>query len=163
MYSSAIYTSSDRILTNFGLFWSLRLGGYNGGIFTILRPIDLEIFTLGSFVLFSTKFLLYGDEISNNEANSASCDPIYAELSLLERSHWDDHNGGKIVFLRAIGHVLSAFDVFDVDRSSFVFSSVTVRSVWQSYEFYSPFCLRNIFSPTLFSHNKNISMIWGAV
>ena len=88
----------------------MRLGGYDGGIFTILRPVDLEIIALGSFVLFSTKFLLYDDEISSDEANSASCDPISAELRLLKRSHWDDHNGGKIMFLQAIGHVLSALD-----------------------------------------------------
>ena len=119
----------------------MRLDGYNGGIFTILRPVDLEIFAPGSFVLFPNKLLLYDDEISSDEANSASCDPISAELSLLKSSQWDDHDGGKIVLLRAIGHVLFMFDVFDINRSSsiiFIFS-VTVCPVWQSYEFYSPF------------------------
>ena len=90
----------------------MRLGGYNGGIFTILRPVDLEIFAPGTFVLFSTKFLLYDDGISSDEANSASCDSNFAELSLLKSSHWDDHDGGKIVFLRAIGHVLFVFLYF---------------------------------------------------
>jgi len=97
----------------------LRLDGYNGGIFTILRPVDLEIFAPGTFVLFPTKLLLYGDGISSNKANSASCDPISAELSLLKSSHWGDHDGGKIVLLRTIGHVLFVFDVFDINRSSF--------------------------------------------
>ena len=108
----------------------MRLDGYNGGIFTILRPVDLEIFAPGTFVLFSTKFLLYDDVMSSDEANSASCDLISAELSLLERSHWGDHNGGKIVFLCAIGHVLSVFYVFNINRFLLFFS---VTGVTQSH------------------------------
>ena len=115
----------------------MRLDGYNGGVITILRPVDLEIFAPGTFVLFPTKLLLYGDGTSSNKANSASCDPISAELSLLKSSHWGDHDGGKIVLLRAIGLVLFVFDVFDINRSSFIIFSVTVYPVWQSYEFYS--------------------------
>ena len=98
------------------MFWSLRLNSYNGGVFTTLRPVDSEIFAPGTFVLFSIKLLLYDDGISSDKANSASCDSISAELSLLKSSHWGDHDGGKIVLLRAIGHVLFVFDVFDINN-----------------------------------------------
>ena len=90
----------------------MRLDGYNGGIFTILRPVDLEIFASGSFVLIPTMLLIYDDGISSDKANSTSCDPIFAELSLLKSSYWDDHDGGKIVLLRAIGHMLFVFLYF---------------------------------------------------
>ena len=106
-------TSSDRIRTNFGLFWSLRSDGHNGNLFTILRLVDPEIFTSETFVLFPTKILLCGDGVSTNKANSASCDPILTKFIPSESSHLDEHDGGIHTFLRAIGHILFAFKVSD--------------------------------------------------
>jgi hypothetical protein len=81
----------------------------------ILRLVNPEIFTSGTFVLFPIKFLLYDDGILSDKANSASCDPIFAKLSLLKRSHWDDLDGSKIVFLRVVGYELSVFDISDIN------------------------------------------------